>query len=393
MNLYQRLTDNAGRIALLGGGALLIVSYVLAFFFPALFFRAYLVAYIFWLGIALGCLAILMLHHMSGGMWGAALLRILEAGARTLPALTVIGMPLYLSIPWLFSWAHPQVVQSDPSVAQKVLYLNIPFFVARTVLYFVIWNALSYFLNRWSAERDRTGDPRHSDKLRRWGAFGEVIFGLTVTFAAIDWIMSLEPDWYSTIFPAMVALGGVLSGFAFAVLVFALLTRRATNSGVAYSQLLNDLGSLLLAFVMLWAYLSFSQYLLIWIANLTEEIPWYLLRTRGGWDTMALVVGLGYFVLPFALLIIRSVKRHAGWLAIIAALLVAARWIEVMWLVVPVFEPSFSLNLLDVITELGMGGVWIAVFAHELAKRPLLAPTERKLVEAQQWSSKAHAAE
>ncbi len=193
--LVQTVIDHAEQIALFGGGALLGLALALAFFFPALFFRAYLVAFVFWLGIGLGCLAMLMLHHLSGGVWGAVLLRILEAGTRTLPWLTLIGLPLYLSIPTLFVWARPEA-QADPLLQHKALYLNLPFFIARTILYFIIWNGMALWFDRRSRERDANPTPRNQDRLRRAGALGLVIFGLTVTFAAIDWIMSLEPDWY-----------------------------------------------------------------------------------------------------------------------------------------------------------------------------------------------------
>lgn len=384
--LFGKIKVNARRIALFGGAALLLLAYGLAFWYPALFFRAYLVAFVFWLSLALGCLTILMLHHLAKGAWGASLLRILEAGARTLPWLTLMGVPLYLSIPTLFVWARPEVVNSAPLLQHKALYLNVPFFIARTVFYFAVWNALVFIFERWTRRREQTGDPRYTDKLRRMGALGLVIFGLTVTFAAMDWIMSIEPEWYSTIFAAMVAVGGMLAGFAFAVLVITLLSRRPPLSQVSSPQLFNDFGNLLIAFVMLWAYLAFSQYLLMWLGNLSEEIPWYVHRLRGGWENVALLIGIFYFVLPFMFLIMREVKRNVWTLAFVSAVLVVTRWLEVYWLIVPTFDPTFSLNLLDGLVVFGMGGVWLAVFARELGRRSLLAPMEPKLVEAAEWT-------
>ncbi len=390
-SLFQTIWRNAERVALFGGAVLLLISFALAFLVPALFFRAYLVAFVFWLGMALGCLAILMLHHLSGGAWGAVLLRILEAGARTLPWLTLIGLPLYLSIPTLFVWARPEG-QADPLIQAKAAYLNVPFFVARTIAYFVIWNVLVYVMDRWSRLRDETGDMRYTDRLRRGGAIGLVIFGLTVTFGAIDWIMSLEPEWYSTIFGAMVAIGGVLACFAFVILTFTWLARKPPLSSVSSPQLLNDLGNLLLAFVMMWAYLAFSQYLLIWAGNLRQEVTWYVLRLNNGWQFLAILIGVLYFLLPFALLIIREVKRHVWLLGFVTLILVITRWVEVYWLIIPAFEPTLTLNLLDVIATLGMGGVWLALFARELHKRPLLAPSDQKLGEAEEWAQAGRAA-
>ncbi len=389
--LVQTVIDHAEQIALFGGGALLGLALALAFFFPALFFRAYLVAFVFWLGIGLGCLAMLMLHHLSGGVWGAVLLRILEAGTRTLPWLTLIGLPLYLSIPTLFVWARPEA-QADPLLQHKALYLNLPFFIARTILYFIIWNGMALWFDRRSRERDANPTPRNQDRLRRAGALGLVIFGLTVTFAAIDWIMSLEPDWYSTIFAAMVAVGGVLESFAFAIFVFVWLARRAPLASVSSPQLSNDLGNLLLAFVMLWAYLAFSQYLLIWMGNLSEEIPWYIKRLNGGWEFLALIVGMFYFALPFALLLLRAVKRHAWLLGLVALTLVITRWVEVVWLIIPAFEPTLVITWLDVIATFGIGGVYLAVFERELRKRPLVDPADAQLKQAEKWARDARAA-
>ncbi len=390
-NFIQFVSRHAARIALFGGGALLLLSFVVAFIFPALFFRAYLVAFVFWLGIGLGCLVILMLYHLASGAWGAVLVRILEAGARTLPWLTLLGLPLYLSIPTLFVWAQPEM-QSDPLTQHQAPYLNIPFFIARTILYFAIWNGMAFLFNRWSRELEENPTPLKRDRLRRAGALGLVIFGITVTFAAIDWIMSLEPAWYSTIFAAIVAMGGVLSSFAFVILVFVILARRPPLSSVSSPQLLNDLGNVLLAFVMTWAYLAFSQYLLIWMGNLAAEIPYYLKRMNGGWQIIMLVVGLLYFVLPFGLLIFRSVKRHTWLLGLVALMLVLTRWLEVVWLIVPVFEPTLVITWLDVITTLGMGGVYLALFARELHKRPLLIEANKHIQEAEEWTRETRAA-
>ncbi len=369
----------AARVGLFGGAVLLFVSYVLGFLNPTDFFRAYLVAFVFWFGLGLGCLAILMLHHMSGGRWGAVMLPILEAGSRTMPVLTLVGLPLYLSVPYLYAWAHPAAIPGELTLSDKAIYLNVPFFIARTIFYFVVWNALAYLMNRWSREREATRDTRYNDKLRRAGAVGIVIFGLTVTFATIDWLMSLEPDWYSTIYPAIVAIGGILSAFAFAVLMTALNARKPPMSEIVTPRLWNDLGSLLLAFVMLWAYLAYSQYLLIWMGNLVEEVPWYLLRLNGCWQFLALIVGVLYFVLPFCLLIIRAVKRNPVLLAAVAALLVAVRYVEVYWLITPVFYDTLTITVLDLLTVLGLGGVWLAAFRFELGKAPLVSQTDPAL--------------
>lgn len=387
----QALSKNAAQIVLVVSVVLLLLAFLFGFSEPSLFFRAYLVAFVFWVGMGLGSLAILMLHHLSGGAWGAVLRRILEAGARTLPWLTIIGLPLYFSIPTLFVWARPEAA-ANPLLQHKAPFLNIPFFIARTVAYFVIWNLLVWLMVRLGRVHDADPTPRNLNRLRRAGAIGLVIFGVTVTFAVIDWVMSLEPEWYSTIFGAMVATGGVLAGFAFVILVFVILARHAPLNTVSSPQVLNDLGNLLLSFLMLWAYLAFSQYLLIWSGNLTEEIPWYIKRLNGGWEWYALLIVVMDFVMPFVLLILRPVKRHGWLLGIVALLLVLTRWLEVTWLIVPAFEPSPVLTWQDLLVTLGMSGAYLALFKFELGRRPLVDPSDSNLKTAEEWARKAQAA-
>ncbi|MCZ7570840.1 MAG: hypothetical protein M5U01_19950 [Ardenticatenaceae bacterium] len=352
------------------GIALLIVGAVLS---PAQFFRSYLVGYLFWLGIALGCLAIVMLHYLSGGTWGAVLRRFLESGTKTIPLMALLFVPLVFGLPYLYVWARPEAVAKDELLQYQSLYLNIPFFLIRAAIYFVTWGVLVYFLNKWSAEQDRTADPEVTRHLRLLSAGGEVLFGLTATFAFIDWVMSLEPHWFSTIYSAMVTMGDVLGAFAFVIAVVALLANWEAFAEVTTPRLWNDFGSLLLAFVMIWAYLAFSQFMLIWAGNLTDEIPWYLRRINFGWQWVALLVVLFHFALPFALLLSRDLKRNAQQLAMVAIVIVVMHLIDTFWLVEPAFtETGLRVHWLDVVAPVGLGGIWIAVFVWQLKKRPLL---------------------
>jgi hypothetical protein len=347
---------------------------------PARLWPAYLVAYLFWLGLALGCLGIALLQTLTGGVWGLVTRRVLEAAAGTLPLLALLFVPLAFGLPTLYLWARPEAVAADPLLVRKGSYLNVPFFLARAAVYLLGWAALAALLGRWSGEQDRSGAPEQARKLRRLGAGGLPLLGLTVSFAAIDWLMSLEPDWYSTVYGGMVALGALLSAFAFTILVVAALAKRPPLAGLASPSLFNDLGNLLLAFLMLWTYLAYSQFLLIWAGNLHEETPWYLRRLEGGWLWVALALALLGFALPFLLLVFRPLKRSPRLLAGVAGLLLVMRYVDLYWLVKPVFTPPGPRpDWLDLATLLGIGGLWLAAFLRQLSAHPLLPAYDPRL--------------
>jgi hypothetical protein len=350
---------------------------------PDQFFRSYLFAYIFWFGIALGCLAILMIQHVTGGAWGAAIRRLLESGMRTLPLMAVLFLPILLGLPHLYQWARPEEVARDPLLQHKSLYLNVPFFVVRAVFYFAVWVTLASRLSRWSLEQDRSGDLVAGRRLELLSRGGLVLVGLTMSFAAVDWIMSLDPHWFSTIFGILVMGGQVVNALAFTIIVAALLADREPFAAVLSPARFHDLGSLLLAFIMLWAYFSFSQFLITWSGNLREEIPWYVERLHGGWQWIGLGLIVFHFALPFAILLSRGVKRRRWMLARIAALVVVARLVDVFWLVRPTFSPGhLAVHWLDPVAFAGLGGIWLGVFVRELATRPLIPQHDPYLSEA-----------
>ena len=348
--------------------------------------RSYLVAWCFCLGIALGSLAVLMLQYLTGGAWGLVLRRLLEAATRTLPHVAVGFLLLALGSTRLYEWAQGD----DPTLADKQrYYLNVPFFLVRAVLYFAIWLTLAFLLNRWSRQQEEARELRPHGRFRALGALGLVLYALTVTFASVDWVMSLEPHWYSSIFGVLFGFGQVLSGFAFAVLALALLADRPPFAGLLHAGHLRDLGSMLLAFVMVWAYLHFSQFLLIWAGNLPEEIPWYLKRLGGGWQWVGLSLVLFHFALPFTLLLSADVKRSRKPLAAVAGLVLAMRFIDLFWMIVPAHDdphhagllPHWPEVLLSAATLVGLGGLWLALFLWQLGKRPLLAAHEPAMLE------------
>lgn len=339
------------------------------------FFRSYLVAFMFWLAVALGSLAILMLQHLTGGAWGLVIRRHLEAATRTMPMLTLAFVPILFGIRPLYIWARPEVVADDPALQMKALYLNVPFFIGRAVFYLLVWNFLSYLLNRWSREQDEAGpQPVGSErKFRQLAAPGLIGYGLTITFASIDWVMSLDPHWFSTIFGVLFMGGQALSAMAFAIAVLALTARTRPLSEVVEPAHFHDLGKLLFAFIMLWAYFNFSQFLIMWSGNLPEEIPWYLERLRGAWGAVAVLVLVGHFMLPFMLLLSRDLKRNPRILGNVAAGLLVMRLVDLLWIVAPrPGQHGFPIHWLDVALPAGLGAIWIALFARELTRRALL---------------------
>jgi hypothetical protein len=365
--------DRVQQRALVVGAAGVVLCGVGVFSNPTQFFRSYLLAYLFWLSIPLGCLAILMLHHLVGGAWGAMIRRVLESGTRTLPLLVLLYVPLLFGVHELYLWARPEVVANDPLLQRKSSYLNIPFFMLRSAFYFVIWLAVSHLLNKWSLAQDQTGADPFERRMRLLSGPGLVLYVLTATFASVDWMMSLEPHWFSTIYGILAIVGQLLATLAFVVVVAALLVDAPPLSDVMSPAHFHDLGNLVLAFVMVWAYMAFSQFLIIWSGNLPEEITWYLLRTQGGWEWVGLALFLFYFALPFLLLLSRGIKQRVRLLAWVAAAILGMHVVDVFWLVVPAFQPTgFAVHWMDVAALVGIGGIWIAVFVWQLRRRPLL---------------------
>lgn len=361
------------RGALLAGAAGALLCAAGFFVNRGQLFQSWLFAHQFWLGLGLGGLAVLMTHHVMGGQWGVLVGRILEAMARTLPLLALLFVPLYFGMHELYSWTRPAEVAASPHLQAKAAYLNVPFFFARAAGYFAIWIVLGWLFPRWSRRLDLAPDPAAGGRLVRVGALGLVLFFFTMTFAAIDWIMSLEPEWYSTVFGAVVLLGQALQALAFACIVLHWIAETDEIRPLLEPKVLNDLGNMLMAFVIIWTYLAFIQFLVIWMGNLNEELPWMLHRSRGGWQAVGIgLIALGFF-LPFLLLLFRSVKRRVAWLARVAWIIVVMRLVGTDWLIAPTFHPRLGVHWLDLAALLAIGGFWTAVFFTSLG-RAALAP-------------------
>jgi hypothetical protein len=356
-------------------------------FWPAHFFAPYLVGYLYWLGLALGCIGFTMLHHLVGGEWGLVIRRPLEAGGLAVIPLAALFLPIALGVRALFPWS----AAGSPGTATRAVhagYLNVPFFLLRALLYFTVWIVLALLLGGLSRRQDSSDDDRPTRRLRRLSGPGTIILFLTGTFSAVDWVMSLEPDWVSTIYGAMLITGDAMATLALMIVVATQLAISRPISQVATPGRLNDIANLLLAFVMLWAYMAFCQFLIIWSGNLTEEIPWYLKRTKGGWEWLALALIVFQFFLPFFVLLFREAKRDPRFLVRVTLGILVMRWVDLVWLIIPAAADPAHPRIpwvelpVSLVTTLGVGGIVTAFFIDRLKRAPLVPLHDPSLVEA-----------
>jgi len=346
------------------------------------FFRAWLMSYMVWFGVALGSMAWLMIQYLSGGAWGVVTRRIFEASSRTLPFMAVLFLPIAFGVHDLYLWSHPDVVATDEILQHREPYMNLSFFYARAVIYFVLWSLLAYLLSAWSRQQDSAPNDRLALRLQRLSGGGLVLYAITLFFASVDWVMSLDPHWFSTIYGILFMGGQGLASMAFTIAMVVLLAQSEPMSRVFGPNHLHDLGKLMLAFVMLWAYFQFSQFLIIWSANIPEEIPFYLTRVEGGWKWISTLLILGHFVLPFLLLLNRDLKR-TRMLAVLAIYVIVMRFVDLFWLMGPEHgQTAVSLHWLNLVTPFAIGGVFIGLFLWQLGTRPLLPLGEPALAEA-----------
>jgi hypothetical protein len=351
------------------------------------FFRSYLLGFLFWVGIGVGCLGLAMLNHLTGGLWGLVPRRFHEAAARTLPAMAVLFVPVVLGASSLYTWAQPGVVATDELLQAKAAYLNVPFFALRAVLYFAVWGLLAWRVSSWSRQQDEGADPARAARLRGVSAVGLVLLSLTTTFAAIDWGMSLAPHWFSTIYGVLFIVGWTLSALSFTIVLMSRLAGEEPFTRALRPVTVHDLGKLLLAFTMLWGYVNFSQFLIVWSGNVSEETPFYLQRLQGGWQVVAVALLVFHFALPFALLLSRDLKRNARTLGAVAALMLVMQLVDLFWLIGPdlVGHGHESVPLrahwMDLAATLGLGGLWLFLFARQARAFPVLAVGEPEVRE------------
>ncbi|MCA1732964.1 MAG: hypothetical protein LC732_05110 [Acidobacteria bacterium] len=314
--------------ALIVGVIALVGLLIGAFLDTDQFFRSYLMGWLLIVMITTGALAVLMIQYLSGGRWGVIIRRPAEAVVSTIPFVGLAMIPILVGMHSIYAWTHTDLVAHDALLQHKEAYLNVPFFIGRAVLYFAIWSVLALMLVRWGRSLDENHDGWVELRIRRVAAAGILALGLTLTFASVDWIMSLEPHWFSTMFGISFIIGSLLAGWTVIILMVVRLSRSQPYLGVVQPLFFRDLGNLMLAFTMLWAYTSFSQFLLIWYGNIREETPYYIVRSQGGWGVIAVALLVFHFFLPFTLLLMRRIKDEAKTLAMVAALMLLMRAIR-----------------------------------------------------------------
>lgn len=347
----------------------------------AQFFFSYLFGYLFWLGLALGCFTIAMIQYLTGGRWGYPIRRILEAGFSTLPLMTLLFVPIFFGLRELYPWARPEFL-ADAVARKRAAYMNVPGFIGRTIFCLVLWSLMAWLLRRWSLAQERTLDKRPSRWLRILSGPGLVVFPLTATFIYADWVMSLEKEWYSTIFAVIILSGQVLSAFAFATVLLRMFEEEASIAAIVSPLIYHQLGNLLLTFVLFWTYVSFSQLLIVYSANLPREIQWYLHRISGNWKVVIAVIALFHFFIPFLLLLFRTLKKSPVFLVGIAVMLLLVHLAAVYWLINPTLHPhGLAISWMDFAAPIGLGGIWLAAFFWLLTRAPLVPRNDPRMEE------------
>ena len=372
--IYQR--------SLIVGIVFAIASIILAITNPDQFYRGYLLGFLCWLGVSLGSMAIVMIRHLTGGGWGMVIRRILGAAMRTLPLLAILFIPIIIAVVQhrIYPWAMPTESVQDPYIREhlekhsfiKNAYLNQTGFIIRAIIYFVIWNVLSFLLSMWSRQTDRPGAPNNTQKFKAVAGPGLILYAFTISFAAIDWLMSLDPSWISTIFGLIILIGEMLSAMCFAVVVERILVNYKPMSEMLKPDFVHDHGKWIMTFIMVWAYFSFSQWLIIWAGNLPNEITFYTKRLSFGWGKVGLCLALFHFAVPFAILLSRPFKRNIRKLVWLAIWLMLMRWLDLFWIIEPNFMKGLGITAADIVVPIAIGGLWLAYFFRNLASWPLL---------------------
>src|ERR1700675_6004 len=354
-----------------------VISLVVAFLRPDEFFRAYLLGYMDWLGVTLGSMAILMIRHLTGGGWGMVIRRILGAAMRCLPLMAVLFIPILFGLPKLYVWPRPLDSIADKHLREHLqeltkTYLNVHGFIIRAAIYLAIWNLLSFLLTKWSREQDSPPSRDNSNRFKAVSGPGLILYAFTISFAAIDWVMSIDPSWISTIYGLLILIGELLSAMCFAVVVERILVNYKPMSELLKPDFVHDHGKWMLTFIMVWAYFSFSQWLIIWAGNLPSEITFYLKRLSGGWGSIGLILVLFHFAIPFATLLSRPFKRNIRKLVWVAVWLMMMRYLDLFWIIEPNFSKTLTVTIADIAVPIAIGGIWLWCFFRNLASLPLL---------------------
>ena len=346
------------------------------------FYRSWLAPFVFWFLIAAGALAVLCLQYVTGGEWGVLIRRPLGAAARTIPIFLLFGLPLFFGLPHIYEWARPEAAH-DPLLQQKQWWLTPSGWGIRALIYFALWAFWAWRIRQQSLEFAKTRSPYTELSRRRMAASGLLVMVMTLTLMSVDWVMSLEPKWYSSMFGIAYVVGAGLSAFAFVTFFLTTISRTEAMQGILKPNHFRDLGNLMLAFTMLWAYTNFSQFLLIWYGNIKEETPYYLKRMHGGWGWMALILIVFHFFLPFFLLLMRNIKDRPSTIAVVTVIILAMRFIDIYWLVGPAhYGEHFFISWITPFAFIGIGGLWLAAFIWQLKGQTIIPIHETWVEEA-----------
>jgi hypothetical protein len=370
--------------ALIAGGIGIVLCLVGWFRSPGQFFESYLTAFLFVLGLSLGSLGLVMLQHMTSGHWGIVIRRPLESAASNLWLVAVLFLPVIFGMKYIYKAWLEAPTSGEHALSQfQQTYLTAHNFTIRAAIYFAVWLFLVVTLNRWSRMQDADKENRLlRRKFKLLSGPGIILYVFGMGFASVDWAMSLSPHWFSTIYGFIFVIGQVISAMALMICIVILLAQTEPLAGLIQERHLHDLGKLLLAFVLLWAYFCFSQLLIVWAGNLPDEISFYRSRLYGSWGVVAVIILVCHFFVPFFLLLSRDLKRNSKLLPLVCVWLIFMRIVDLYWTTRPEFTSNALPSWLDIATPLALGGIWLAFFAGNLKRQPLLPLGEPKLAEA-----------
>ncbi len=372
--------ETARRAALWAGGAGLLAGVIGWIVEPGQFYRSYLEAYLLWIGLTLGCMALVMLHHLAGGDWGLCVRRFAESAAMVMPLMIILFIPIALGLHYLYPWARPEEVARDAVLRHKRPYLYEGFFLLRAAVYAAIWLLLAWRLWRGSLDLDGARDSRLVERLHSTSAVGLLAYFVTMSLATVDWIMSREPRWYSTVMGFQVICGQAVTAVSFLILLLAIMRDRPPFRDLVRREHFNDLGTLLLTVVILWTYMTFVQLLVVWMGNKQDEITWYTRRLHNGWWAIGVVLATFHFFVPFFTLLVRDAKRNVRLMAWLCVGLLILRGLDQFFMIAPSGPEDYPLlrdrvSWLDIVLPVAVGGMWLSAFLWMLRGRPLIAQT------------------
>ncbi len=347
------------------------------------FFKSYLPSYMIWFEVVAGSLGVLMLQYVTGGEWGVLIRRPLAAAARTMPLMLALFIPIFFGLHHIYSWADPSIVAHDEILQHKQRWLSVGGYVGRTFFYFACWILWAWRIRVLSLRFYEDRAPETELSRRKWAALGLPMIVLTLTFSSIDWLMSLEPKWYSSMYGITFTVSCALAAYAFVIFLLTQLSRTKAMAGILKPTHFRDLGNLMLVFVMFWAYTAFSQFLLIWYGNIREEVPYYLKREHGGWGYVSVALILFHFFLPFFMLLMRSIKDRPETIAVVAVIVLTMQYVHTYWLAAPAFYPKhFYFSWMSVAALVGVGGIWFWAFVKQLKGQTIIPIHETWVEEA-----------